>query len=155
MKRFLILSLCIFSIIISVTACGFLQDGPPEPGENEILVIIRLDLDEDIGLLLIGSDINGENSSGGVSNADKTELGRGETLYWSIEKSQLEVPADTADVTLTFSVVAEYCDPNYDNIYPEELVIPANSVSFTSPFGETVGITVTGGRTSGYTATLD
>jgi len=122
---------------------------------DEIRVKIRLDLGEDIGLLIYRYDVNGVEGSGGASNADKTLLRRdSDDLEWSFERELLEAPAARADVRLRFSVVEEYADPNFDNIYPEELVIPMNELRFSADFGETYFVTITGDRENGYTAAL-
>ena len=118
--------------------------------ENEISLQIQLDVNEDIGLLIIDSDFNGEHESGGVSSADKSMLKKDELLYWSIDREFHEGLPDTVDLTLKFRVVTEYCDPNYENIYPEELVMPMNEVSLSAAFGQTYHFKITGDNVKGY-----
>ncbi|MBP5277467.1 MAG: DPP IV N-terminal domain-containing protein, partial [Prevotella sp.] len=49
---------------------GSLLDGVPHAADDQIMLRIKLDLKEDIGLLVIGHEADGENGSGGISNAD-------------------------------------------------------------------------------------
>ena len=80
---------------------------------------------------------------------------RNDILDWSFDRQFPESPADTAEVTLLFTVVTEYFDPNYDFDYPEECKIPMNAISFTGEFGETYYVSVTGDNVNGYSATLE
>ena len=57
-------------------------------------------------------------------------------------------------MSLTFTVVTEYVDPNYENVYPDEYTKPAGEITLQAGFGETYSITITGDKTGGYTAAL-
>ena len=138
----------------SAAGCNFLN-AEPQAAEDEIMLKIQLDLKEDIGLLIIHHDVDGHEGGGGISNADKSMIRHDETLYWTFGKEFYEGSAETVNMTLEFAIVKEYCDPNYDNIYPEEYVIPMESISFSAGFGESCLITITGGNESGYEAALD
>lgn len=118
--------------------------------EHEIRLEIQLDLDEDIGLFLIESDFGGITASGGSSNADKTMLGRHDVLYWSLEKEHYETVPGASELTLRFTVVSEYCDPNYENIYPEKYLIPVGEITFPADFDKTYFIRVSGSKMGGY-----
>lgn len=59
-------------------------------------------------------------SSAGISNADKSMLKKDETLYWQIDKQSSDNLSDTVGLSLRFTIVTAYCDPNYENVYPEE-----------------------------------
>jgi hypothetical protein len=124
-------------------------EGPPEASDDEILLKIRLDLGEDIGLLLIDHRVDGNEGCGGISNADKSMLKRGEVLYWSFERAPDDA-SESAEVTVRFTVVTEYADPNFDNIYPEETMIPLEPVSFSARYGEIVSVRIEGDRAGGY-----
>lgn len=145
--------LCVTLLLPIVCGCGE-SFSAPKPGKDEIMLKIKLDLDEDIGLLLIDYVIDGHKGGGGISNADKTPVARNETQYWSFEKNELGI--ENAGVSLTFrlSVVTKYFDPNYDNIYPEEYVIPAEELTFDAVFGRAYSVTLSGGKNTGYTAAL-
>ena len=128
---------------------------PAQTNADEISLQIQLDLKEDIGLLLIDSDIDGNVSSGGSSNADKTMLKKDDQIYWPIERQNYENVPDTVELSLRFTVVTEYCEPNYENTYPEEYQIPMEAITFPAKFGESYSIRITGDKTNGYQAVLE
>ena len=150
----------IFMVLLALLLLTFILyasgsfDRPPQAAENEILLKIRLDLGEDVGLLLIDHSVDGKEGSGGMSNADKSSLKRDEVLYWTFEKAADDT-AETADIFVRFTVVTEYVDPNFDNVYPEELMIPLEALSFSSRYGEIVSIRIEGDRERGYCAILE
>lgn len=133
---------------------GRLQ-GPTQTAKNKISLQIQLDLKEDIGLLLIDSNINGNIESGGSSNADKSMIKKDDVIYWSIEKENYENISDTIELLLHFTVVTEYCDPNYENTYPDEYLIPMEDITFPAKFGEAYAIKIVGDKTNGYQAILE
>ncbi|MCQ2551598.1 MAG: hypothetical protein MJ146_05370 [Clostridia bacterium] len=138
-------------IVFAVVKIRMIDDAPLQAEDDEIKVNIRLDLDEDIGLFLISYDVNGAEGSGGVSNADHSMLKKdSKDLYWSFYKEQLETDADAADVKLSFTVVTDYFEPNYDNNYPEEYTIPMDAISFHANFGEIYYVTIKGSKVNGY-----
>ncbi len=142
-------------ICAGIIILSYFNSGPA-PEEDEIKVNIRLDLDEDIGLLLIDYDMNGADGAGGISNADKSMLKKdSKDLYWSFDKSQLDTPADTVNAALNFTAVTEYFAPNYDNIYPEEYTVPMGDITFSADFGEIYRVIITGNKTNGYNVVMD
>ena len=149
----------IIAIIAAIMLAAFLagcssSEDVPQAAEDEIALQIQLDVKEDIGLLVIDADIDGAKTSGGISNADKSVLKHDELLYWSFNKQEYGNPADTVNLAIKFKVITEYCDPNYENIYPEELTVPLDEISFKADFGETYFVTITGDKESGYKAEL-
>ena len=130
-------------------------DKPAQTNADEISLQIQLDLKEDIGLLLIDSDMDGSVSSGGSSNADKTMLKKDDCIYWPIERQNDKDVPDTVELSLRFTVVTEYCEPNYENTYPEEYQIPMEAITFPASFGASYSIRITGDKTSGYRAVLE
>lgn len=122
---------------------------------DEISLQIQLDLKEDIGLLLIDSDMDGSVSSGGSSNADKTMLKKDDCIYWPIERQNDENIPDNVTLSLRFTVVTEYCEPNYENTYPAEYQIPMDAITFPAKFGDSYSIRITGDKTNGYRAVLE
>ena len=143
--------------LLALSAAGWAgaESGWTQAAENEIRVIIRLDLGEDIGLLIHDHDVNGQKGMGGSSNADRSMIRRDDTLDWTYRREDLDVPADTVEVTLRFTVVTKYHEPNFDNDYPPEDMIPMDPVSFTADFGTTRTVTITGSRETGYRAVLE
>lgn len=122
---------------------------------QQINLQIQLDLKEDIGLLIVESDIDGSKASGGISNADKSMLKKGETLYWQIDKQNSDNLSDTVGLSLRFTIITAYCDPNYENVYPEEYTMPLEAVSFAAKYGETYAIRIEGDKANGYRAVLE
>lgn len=152
-RKFAVVLIALLALALALFAV-FSSNRPPKAAENEILLKIQLDLKEDIGLLLIDHSVNGNEGSGGMSNADRSMLGRDEVLYWSFEKQPGD-PSETAELYLRFSVVTEYAAPNFDNIYPEETVIPLEPLSFSARYGEIVSIRIVGDDVNGFCAILE
>lgn len=139
---------------VCMTGCSQSEDAA-KAAEDEIKLTIQLDLKEDIGLLILDNNLNGVETSGGISNADKTTLKHDEVLDWTLSKQEYENPAETVNLSVRFRVITEYCDPNYENDYPEEYTILTDAISFTASFGETYSITITGDNANGYQAVLN
>ena len=71
---------------VCMTGCSQSEDAA-KAAEDEIKLIIQLDLKEDIGLLILDNNLNGVETSGGISNADKTTLKHDEALDWTLSKN--------------------------------------------------------------------
>ena len=149
MKKILILLIVLFTLV----GCSIFRDDPPKPTEEEVLLIIQLDVKEDIGLLILDASMNDTETSGGISNVDKSLLKHDETLYWTLTKQDYNSPTTPADVSIRFRIITKYFDPNYENHYPEEYTILLDPLSFQANFGETHMITITGDKDTGYKAT--
>ena len=149
------------AVLVSAAALAILilvYHGTQEPAQtnaDEISLQIQLDLKEDIGLLLIDSNMDGAVSSGGSSNADKTMLKKDDCIYWPIERQNDENIPDNVTLSLRFTVVTEYCEPNYENTYPADYQIPMDVITFPASFGESYSIRITGDKTNGYQAVLE
>ncbi|MBQ7223180.1 MAG: hypothetical protein IJS38_01245 [Erysipelotrichaceae bacterium] len=128
---------------------------PPKPQADEIMFRVQLDLKEDIGLLVMDHSVDGHEGGGGVSNADRSLIRHDDVLYWNFHKSDYEGLGDTVTLKMRFRIVTEYCDPNFDNIYPEELVRYLEPITLTADFGRCYPITITGDRVNGYDAVLN
>ena len=154
MKKIIVFTVISVLLAFAVSGCG--QPYQYQAAGDEIKLLIRLELNEDIGLLLIDYDAGGKEGSGGMSNADKTLLRRDDLLDWSFDKKLLDIPEQTdgVDLTIRFTVVTEYVEPNYEDIYPEEYKIPMNAISLKAKFGESYYITIRGDKTSGYSAVI-
>lgn len=156
-KKNRLLLVCLAALFAAVPfGCGS-RDAVPSVGENEIKLKIQLDLKEEIGLLLIDHSVNGTGGMGGMSNADKSMLRCDDVLYWDFDKTlyELDGTADSVDLTVRFTVVTAYFDPNYDNLYPKEFMVPMEALSFRAAFGNLYRITIRGDRTEGYRAVLE
>ena len=133
-----------------MAGCG---EAPQSP--DELKVEIKLDLREDIGLLLTSWDVSGQSGMSGASNADGSMIKHNCTEYWSFDKNFLEQPTDTVDLTLEFIVVTKYFEPDYSFNYPEEYLRRMEAVSFSADFGKTYRVTITGDNENGYQARLE
>ena len=151
----LLFTLLVMLLAVSMSGCSGSDDAPPQVAEDEILLIIQLDLKEDIGLLILDQNLDGVETSGGISNADKSDLKSNEIVYWTLHKQEYENPADSVGLSVRFRVITEYCDPNYENDYPEEYTVLLDPISFNADFCETYHITITGDKENGYQASLD
>ena len=112
------------------------------------------DTEEDVGLLIYDYCANGHEYSGGISNADRSLLKRNEELIVVWNQQALNNPSDTVDLSIQFRIITEYVDPNYENIYPEEITRYLDSVSWDAHLGDSYFITITGDQTNGSTAAL-
>lgn len=136
---------------------GYRMVCPPayHPAEDELTLFIQLDTQEEIGLLVIDYNANGHCGSGGVSNADKSLMKKDELIIYTLTKQELGVPShEIGDLSLQFTVITEYCDPNYENRYPSVYTKPAGTLAFTAKLGEAYLITICGNQSNGYTASL-
>ena len=71
-------------------------------------------------------------------------------IVW--EREALGSAADTVDLRIQFRIITEYTDPNFENIYPEDLTRYLEPIAWEAHFGESRHLTITGNRTDGYRA---
>lgn len=161
MKKTLIIIAALSALLITVcTVFGaialykwiFSSEYPV--GEDEIALYITLDTKEDIGLIVFDYTANGREYGGGVSNADRSMIKRDDVIINVFDKKQLECDGDTVDLTFKFRVITEYVDPNYENIYPEEITRYLEPLSWKAEFGRSYDVMITGDRTNGYKASV-
>lgn len=130
--------------------------GDYVPAGDEIALYIQLDTQEDIGLLVFDYSADGSNQSGGISNADKSLMKRGERLIQVWTKETLNCPADPVALSIQFRIITEYVDPNYENIYPDAITKSVDGpISWEARFGEAYCITITGSQADGYRAVFN
>ena len=141
------------SLMLIMPGCS--SDSIPEAGDDEIQLRIQMDVKEDIGLLIIDYDADGTGGSGGTSNADKSMLKHDELIVYTLDRQSFDNRTEIDNLSIQFSIITEYVDPNYENIYPEEYTVPLEAISFEADYGETYCIVITGDKANGYTAVLD
>lgn len=126
------------------------------PADDEIALHIQLDIDRDIGLLVFDYYADGQEHSGGVSNADRSLMKPNSDLIQVWNRQELNSSSDTVELSIQFRMITEYVEPNFENVYPEDITqyidIP---ISFHAHFGEAYFITITGDQASGYKAVLN
>ena len=106
-------------------------------------------------MLIVDYEANESSGSGGTSNADKSLLKHDEFIIYILSKQEFKNPSDVENMTIQFTIITEYVDPNYENIYPEEYTKKMNTISLHAKFGESYYITITGDKTNGYEAVLE
>jgi hypothetical protein len=138
-------AICLYKLIFA---------GKYEAGEDEIALYITLDTKEDIGLIVFDYSANGREFSGGVSNADRSMIKRDDVIINVWDKKQLECEGETVDLTFKFRIITEYTDPNYENVYPEEITRYLEPVSFKAQFGTAYKVIISGDKINGYKASV-
>lgn len=147
--------------ILIILGLGFIlykQTIPDEyvPADDEIALHIQLDTEENIGLLVFDYSINGFEYSGGISNADKSLMKHDERLINVWNKETLQCFADTVELSIQFRIITKYVDPNYENIYPEDITEYIDDpISWKAHFGESYFVMISGNKTDGYKAVLN
>lgn len=123
-------------------------------GEDEIALYIDLELNEDIGLIVFDYSADGRERSGGVSNADRTCIKKDDEIIIVWKKEELGCSADTTALEVRFRIITEYTDPNFENVYPEQITRRLEPVKWNASFGQCYTVKITGGKETGYTASV-
>lgn len=126
--------------------------GEYMPSDDEIALHIQLEMKEDVGLLVYDYRANSHQYSGGTSNADKSLIKNDDNIVVVLNKQQLNSSSDAVELSMQFRIITEYVNPNYENIYPEDITRYADPISWEAQFGKSYYITVSGDKTNGYTA---
>ena len=157
MKKTIIIIAALSALLITVCAVfgavalyKRMFPGDYKVGEDEIALYITLDTKEDVGLIVFDYTANGREFSGGVSNADRSMIKRDDVIINVFDKKQLECDGDTVDLTFKFRIITEYVDPNYENVYPEEITRYLEPASFKAKFGNAYKIIICGSNETGY-----
>lgn len=127
------------------------------PADDEIALQITLDTKEDVGLIVYDYSVGENEFSGGISNADKSLINHNDIIIQPLNKQQdFNNLSDIEDLTIKFTIITEYVDPNYDNIYPEEYTkVIETPIDLNAHYGESYFITISGDKTNGYQAFLE
>lgn len=146
--------------IVAVLGLGFIlyrQIIPHKyvPADDEIALHIQLDTKEDVGLLVFDYRADDSEHSGGISNADKSLIKHDSDNVQVWNKQELNSSSDTVELSIQFRIITEYVNPNFENIYPEDLTKYLDPISWQAHFGESYFVTITGDKTSGYKAVLN
>lgn len=157
-KKIIICVICVLVVSALVFAL-FVNNKNDEYkiANDEIALQIKLDTKEDVGLIIYDYNVGGIEQTGGISNADKSLIQHNDLIIEPMSK-QLEFNNlnDIEDLIIKFTIITEYVDPNYDNIYPEEYTKTIETpISLKAHYGESYSITISGDKTNGYRATLE
>ncbi len=149
-------------IIAIVVALGlsyivYKQIIPSEyvPADDEIAIHIQLNIEEDIGLLVFDYRANDAELSGGISNADKSLIKHNSDVVLVWNKQELGSSSDAIELSIQFRLITEYVNPNYENIYPEDITEHLDAISWKAHFGETYFVTITSDEKRGYKAIMN
>lgn len=144
-------------ILLSIISCLIINKNnkvdETKTSDDEIILQINLDVSKDFGLLLIEYETKDASGSGGVSNANKSLIKHNDNLTYSLSKQDFNNASDITDLTLTFKIVTEYVEPNYEDNYLASLSFTLNPVQINAHYGNTYHITITSDENS-YQAIL-
>ena len=124
------------------------------PADDEIALHIQLDTEQAVGLLVYDYCADGHTYSGGISNADRTLIKRDSENIVVWNKEELNNPSDPFELSMQFRIITEYVEPNFENIYPDDITKYVEPILWEAHFGESYYITITGDKTAGYKAAL-
>ena len=125
------------------------------PADDEIALHLKLDTEEDVGLLVYDYRAGGREYSGGISNADGSLIQHDSDNIVVWNREELNLSSDTFELSMQFRIITEYVAPNYDNVYPDDITKYMEPISWEAHFGESYCITITGDQTNGYQAVLN
>ena len=156
MKKKIIGILAAIVIVLGLGLVVYNQVVPNEyvPAADEIALHIRLDTEEDIGLLVYDYRADRHEYSGGISNADGSLIKHDSDNIVVWNQEELNNIADAFELSMQFRIITEYVAPNYENVYPDDITKYMEPISWEAHFGESYFITITGNKTNGYKAIL-
>ena len=125
-------------IVLGLSLVIYNQIIPDEyvPADDEIALHLKLDTEEDVGLLVYDYRAGSHEYSGG-------------------NREELNLSSDPFELTMQLRIITEYVAPNYDNVYPDDITKYMEPISWEAHFGESYCITITGDQTNGYQAVLN
>ena len=151
-KTIKIFIIVIILLILSFLLIKYLKNNEYSTPLEEITLEIKLDLKEDIGLIIIDYEVDDISGSGGISNANKTLISHNDTLTYTLNKQEFNNLSNIENLIINFKIITKYIEPNYENIYPEEYTSIIAPIQIKAHYGETYHITITGDKTNGYIA---
>lgn len=125
------------------------------PADDEIALHIQFNTKEDVGLLVFDYHADDSEQSGGIANADKSLIKHNSDIIQVWNKQELHSSSDTVELLIQFRIITEYVAPNYENIYPEDITVYIDPISWEAHFGKSYFITITGDKINGYKAVLN
>ena len=144
-------------IVLGLSLVIYNQIIPDEyvPTDDEIALHLKLDTEEDVGLLVYDYRAGGHEYSGGISNADGSLIQHDSDNIVVWNREELNLSSDTFELSMQFRIITEYVAPNYENVYPDDITKYVEPISWEAHFGESYCITITGDQTNGYQAVLN
>ena len=123
--------------------------------DDEIALHLKLDTEEDVGLLVYDYRAGSHEYSGGISNADGSLIQHDSDNIVVWNREELNLSSDPFELTMQLRIITEYVAPNYENVYPDDITKYMEPISWEARFGESYYITITGDQTNGYQAVLN
>ena len=144
-------------IVLGLSLVIYNQIIPDEyvPTDDEIALHLKLDTEEDVGLLVYDYRAGSHEYSGGISNADGSLIQHDSDNIVVWNREELNLSSDTFELSMQFRIITEYVAPNYENVYPDDITKYMEPISWDAHFGESYCITITGDQTNGYQAVLN
>ena len=144
-------------IVLGLSLVIYNQIIPDEyvPADDEIALHLKLDTEEDVGLLVYDYRAGSHEYSGGISNADGSLIQRDSDNIVVWNREELNLSSDPFELTMQLRIITEYVAPNYENVYPDDITKYMEPISWEAHFGESYCITITGDQTNGYQAVLN
>jgi hypothetical protein len=105
------------------------------PTNDEIAIHIQLKIKEDIGLIVFDYQADDSKQSGGISNANKSLIKHDSDNIQVWDRQSLHSTSDSVALWIQFRFITEYVDPNFENIYPQDLTVYLPPISFEAQFG--------------------
>ena len=144
-------------IVLGLSLVIYNQIIPDEyvPADDEIALHLKLDTEEDVGLLVYDYRAGSHEYSGGISNADGSLIQHDSDNIVVWNREELNLSSDPFELTMQLRIITEYVAPNYENVYPDDITKYMQPISWEAHFGESYCITITGDQTNGYQAVLN
>lgn len=155
-KKIKIIIAIVIVFVLGVLLYFKMSSNEYKVADDEIAMHIQLDTKEDIGLIVFDYIVDGHGYSGGIANADKSLLNHNSKEIQVWNKQELNTSSDSVDITMHFRIITEYVDPNYENIYPNDITKNIElPISWNAKFGEEYFVTITGDNQNGYIVELN
>ena len=162
-KKRITTGICIlFAIIVCFALYNMLFPADFKVSDDEIALRVKLDLSEDVGLIVYDYEIDGNIGGGGMSNADRSLIKRDEELILTWNREELkehdlirEIDSDHFPIRMRFRIITEYVDPNFDNAYEEDITRYLEPIEWEAYFGKEYKFRITGDKTNGYSIVME
>ena len=153
-KKIVIAIVIAITLVLGLLLCKHIFFDEYKPADDEIALHVQMNTKEDIGLLVFDYYADDAEFSGGISNVDKSLIKNNSddiVIVWN--KQELKSSYTDVELKIYFRIITEYVEPNYENIYPENITQYIDTpVSWKASFGEEYFITITGDKANGYKA---
>lgn len=144
----------ILFIVILILGCFHYLTSSKEyaPQEDELVLHIQLNTDDEVGLIVYDYEIEDHQYSGDISNADSSLIKQGEDNIVLLKQSDLNCLSQSFDFSIQIRIINEYVQPNFENIYDEDITEYTYPITFNAEFGNSYYISVIGNKQIGYKA---